>query len=631
MLRRMRIGARVRLLVAVPLLGIAGLGAAGYLLVQRTGDDGARRHDIEQATQLRADISPASGSLLRAWAEANAIGVVLASDDLEAGEAAARVSDHLDRLESARAEFDDVMAQWSDPSDTAASNPLVLQGGPIGSAFFTAVDDGLVPALESGDTTAALAVVRGLDTLYAQQQDVLTDAVAWAEARIAANRRSLDDDTEQTLLTLGIAAAGVLVLSVLLTTLVRRSIVRPAVALTEQVRTAARQSLPVLADRLQHEEDDAEEITLPAVDVKGRGELAALAAAVNELQSGALGVVAEQAAARRALAGNLVHVARRFQALVARTLGFVSSLEQSERDPRTLDNLFRIDHLTTRMRRTAQSLLVLADSEPGHHPTPPVAVGDVVRAALSEVEQFGSVELADVGDALVKGVVAGDVALLLAELLENATSFSPPNSPVTVVGRAVPAGHQLAVFDHGIGLSDEGLVAANARLADASALEHDTSPHLGFKVVARLAARHGITVTLTGTPGGAGVTAIVSLPDSLLEGGESPVDATEPLSAVDGLDIAETVVPAPDVPVSATPAPETPAPETPAPDHGAPTLPSLPTLPTRVPGAQLSSLGVAPPSDEVAAEHRAPAEVRDSLAGLQRGTERARSEQGDES
>ena len=123
--------------------------------------------------------------------------------------------------------------------------------------------------------------------------------------------------------------------------------------------------------------------------------LAALASAVNELQSGALGLVAEQAAARRALSGNLEHVARRNQALVARALGFISSLEESERDPRALDNLFRIDHLTTRMRRTTQSLLVLADVPPDHHPTAPMEIGDVVRAALSEVEQFGAVELAD--------------------------------------------------------------------------------------------------------------------------------------------------------------------------------------------------------------------------------------------
>ena len=117
-----------------------------------------------------------------------------------------------------------------------------------------------------------------------------------------------------------------------------------------------------------------------------------------------------------------------------------------------LDNLFRIDHLTTRMRRNAQSLLVLAGAEPTRRWAPPVPIGDVVRAALSEVENYGQVELADVGDVAVLGAVAGEVSHLLAELLENATSFSPPNSSVTVVGRAVPDGHQLAIFDYGLGM-----------------------------------------------------------------------------------------------------------------------------------------------------------------------------------
>ena len=320
---------------------------------------------------------------------------------------------------------------------------------PIATAFFGVIDDDLVPAIEAGDTEVALAAIRSLDTLHLQYREVLASTADWAEARIAANRAAIDDDRSRTLMELAIAAGALALLTVLLAALLRRSVVRPTAALTAQVRAAAQQSMPVLAERLHHDEDDSTEITLPAVDVRGPGEIAALASAVNELQSGALGLVAEQAAARRALSGNLEHVARRNQALVARALGFISSLEESERDPRALDNLFRIDHLTTRMRRTTQSLLVLADVPPDHHPTAPMEIGDVVRAALSEVEQFGAVELADTGDVLVKGAVAGDVALLLAELLENATSFSPPNSPVTVVGRSVPGGHQIAVFDHG--------------------------------------------------------------------------------------------------------------------------------------------------------------------------------------
>ena len=227
-------------------------------------------------------------------------------------------------------------------------------------------------------------------------------------------------------------------------------------------------------------------------------------------------LAAEQAVARRIVSENLVSIARRNQNLLGRTLGFISTLEQGERNPETLDNLFRLDHLTTRMRRNAQSLLVLAGAEPTRLWAPVVAIGDVVRAALSEVENYGQVELADLGDIGVHGQVASEVAHLLAELLENATSFSPPTSAVTVVGRAVPDGHQLAIFDYGLGMTADELADANRRLNQVSSFDRESNKMLGFQVVARLAARHDIKVMLTTTPGGNGVTAIVRLPKAIL-------------------------------------------------------------------------------------------------------------------
>jgi hypothetical protein len=235
---------------------------------------------------------------------------------------------------------------------------------------------------------------------------------------------------------------------------------------------------------------------------------------------------------------NLVNIARRNQNLLGRTLGFISTLEQGERDPEVLDNLFRIDHLTTRMRRNAQSLLVLAGAEPTRRWAPPVPIGDVVRAALSEVENYGQVELADVGDIAVQGAIAGEISHLLAELLENSTSFSPPNTQVTVVGRAVPDGHQLAIFDYGLGMSTEDLADANRRLNEVASFDRESNRMLGFQVVSRLAARHDIKVMLTTTPGGTGVTAIVRLPKSVLEVAES----TDPETPVGDLPMASALL-----------------------------------------------------------------------------------------
>ncbi|MEI8240992.1 MAG: ATP-binding protein, partial [Actinomycetota bacterium] len=380
----------------------------------------------------------------------------------------------------------------------------------------------------------------------------------------------------------------------------------------------------------------------------------------TSVQDTAIDLAAEQALARRTVSENLVNIARRSQTLLGRTLGFISTLEQSERDPEALDNLFRIDHLTTRMRRNAQSLLVLAGAEPTRLWAPPVPIGDVVRAALSEVENYGQVELADLGDVTVHGSVSGDVAHLLAELLENATSFSPPSSPVTVVGRAVPDGHQLAIFDYGIGMTAAEFDDANHRLNQVSSFDRENNKMLGFQVVARLAARHGVKVMLTTTPGGTGVTAIIRLPRPLLDAGTAPVDTVPAidLPAAGQQFTAPLVVsepaPVPTVsftPVSAefsgSPAPE-PAMATPfAPLQSPPPLQSLQPLasatasapahdtleqpittpaapsglPKRVRGAQLPEMGA---STIDTGTVRAADEVRDTLASLQRGLDLGR-------
>jgi signal transduction histidine kinase len=306
---------------------------------------------------------------------------------------------------------------------------------------------------------------------------------------------------------------------------VRRSIVGPIRRLAAQAKSVATKDLPEVVQTVQDLPADAPVPHLANFDVGTRDELAELGASFNSVQDAAVDLAAEQAMARRIVSENLVNIARRNQNLLGRTLGFISTLEHGERDPEALDNLFRLDHLTTRMRRNAQSLLVLAGAEPTRLWAPPVAIGDVVRAALSEVENYGQVELADLGDIGVQGQVASEVAHLLAELLENATSFSPPTSAVTVVGRAVPDGHQLAIFDYGLGMTADELADANRRLNQVSSFDRESNKMLGFQVVARLAARHDIKVMLTTTPGGSGVTAIVRLPKAILEVVAAPGNA----------------------------------------------------------------------------------------------------------
>jgi signal transduction histidine kinase len=293
----------------------------------------------------------------------------------------------------------------------------------------------------------------------------------------------------------------------------------------------------------------------------------------------------------------MVDIARRNQALLGRTLGYISDLERDERDTSNLEHLFRLDHLATRMRRNAQSLLVLSGTEPSRQQSEPVPMGDVVRAALSEIEHYTQVDVGDVGSVRVLGTAAADLSHLLAELLENATTFSPPTTPVTVIGRAVADGHQLAVYDQGIGMTAEEIVAANALLSSPSSPVTGHGRRLGFQVVARLAERHGIRVSLAATPGGSGLTVIVRIPAELIE------------REVGALTYQPFERRVPTLPLTPNPI-----------DVSAPVVP----LVKRVPGASV-------PTTESAALPRlpdrpTPDQIRSSLSGLQRGVALARDE-----
>ena len=228
-------------------------------------------------------------------------------------------------------------------------------------------------------------------------------------------------------------------------------------------------------------------------------------------------VLAEEHAARRASVSALfVNLARRNQSLLDRQLALIDDLEQSERDPDALAELFKLDHLATRIRRNAESLLVLSGEEPARRWGAPVALAEVARAAVAEVEDFNRAEIAVDESVAVSGRVVADLAHLLAELVENATTFSPPAKPVHIKGRRTSDGRCLmTVEDRGIGMAGPEVAAVNARLAAPPETDVELDRRLGFRVVGRLAARYGMRVALAETSGG-GVTAIVEIPAELV-------------------------------------------------------------------------------------------------------------------
>jgi signal transduction histidine kinase len=340
---------------------------------------------------------------------------------------------------------------------------------------------------------------------------------------------------------LAVVAVGV---AVGVTWLVSRSITRPLRSLTGQATAMADHRLPeAVLDIL--DTPLGEDVEVPEVDpvaVHTRDEVSDVADALNTVQDSALDLAVEQAVLRRNIADSFVNLGRRNQNLLGRQLDFITELETNETNPDTLSNLFRLDHLATRMRRNAESLLVLAGVEPPRKWAAPVRLTDVIRAALGEVEDYQRVTVRGVEPATIVGAAAADLAHLLAELIENALVFSPPDQTVDIRGRNRHDGYTLAVIDSGLGMPPADMEAANRRLAGDESFTIAPSKYLGHYVAGNLAARHGITVHLDNSPGN-GVTAAIGLPASLLTT-DSPVEDQPPVRASQS---ADALPPAPDL------------------------------------------------------------------------------------
>ncbi|MCU1455374.1 MAG: periplasmic sensor signal transduction histidine kinase, partial [Acidimicrobiales bacterium] len=327
--------------------------------------------------------------------------------------------------------------------------------------------------------------------------------------------------TSQKAANLYLSAAGLgILLAAAASVVFGRRITQPLQRLTRAAEQLSDDQMPRLVEALRNpaEEDVAHLVSsMTPIAVSSNDELGALASAFNKVQQVAGDVATEQAALLRKGIGEMfVNLARRNQTLLDRQIEFIDELESQEEDPDQLENLFKLDHLATRMRRNAESLLVLAGAEPARKRGRPAPLADVVRAALGEVEEFARIDLLSFDEVAVASNAAMDVAHLLSELMENATNFSPPETRVEVVGHRTKAdGYVLSVSDKGIGMSTTQLTDFNQLLAHPPLVGLALTRSLGFIVIGRLAARFGITVRLMPSASG-GVTAVVSLPPGLI-------------------------------------------------------------------------------------------------------------------
>ncbi|KDN23538.1 sensor histidine kinase [Amycolatopsis rifamycinica] len=297
----------------------------------------------------------------------------------------------------------------------------------------------------------------------------------------------------------GAVVLAALALAVALMLVVARLMLRPLRILRKSALDVAYTRLPETVQAILDDPDPvgASKKAVQPVPVTSRDEIGEVARSFDIVHEQAVKMAAEQALLRENVNGIFVNLSRRSQRLVERQLGVIDRLEADEQDPDHLASLFELDHLATRLRRNGESLLVLSGAGLAKSVPKPVPAADVIGAAVSEIEQYARIEVGIVPDVAVQGLAIHDLVHVLAELLDNATYFSEPETKVIV--RAVVTRRKalaIQVTDHGVGMSEERLAEVNARLADPPDLDVSVTRRMGLYVVSRLAKRHGIEVRL---------------------------------------------------------------------------------------------------------------------------------------
>jgi signal transduction histidine kinase len=315
------------------------------------------------------------------------------------------------------------------------------------------------------------------------------------------------------------AAAGVLGFLAVLASLVisfrvGRGLVRDLNILRKEANESAGVRLPSVMRRLASGEQVDVETESPRLDYSP-DEMGQVGQALNTLQRAAVEAAVKQADMRRGVSEVFVNLARRNQVLLHRQLTLLDAMERRTEDSDELADLFRIDHLTTRMRRHAEGLVILSGAVASRQWRKPVQLMDVVRAAVAEVEDYERIEVRRLPRLAVDGSAVADLTHLIAELLENATVFSPPHTAVQVLGERVVNGFTLEIHDRGLGMTADAMLDANLRLAETPEFELSDTDRLGLFVVSRLAQRQGVRVSLQPSPYG-GTTAVVLIPGAVL-------------------------------------------------------------------------------------------------------------------
>ena len=413
-----------------------------------------------------------------------------------------------DNLESGI--FDD--ASGNPPTDAKTNKPLVVAG---------ATGLPLLQIINNQVTLPGIKTQAQLQNAWDQGMGAKLGAMEDTENLIAGNivtrATQLQQSAQQSALTYIIITVGVLLVVLLLAILVARSLVLPLRRLRAGALDIASAQLPERVRLLSENPESAASLEVAPINVASLDEIGQVARAFDQVHSEAVRLAGEQALLRSSFNAMFVNLSRRSQTLIERLARMIDNLEQNEDDPDRLGSLFSMDHLVTRMRRNSENLLLLAGHENPRKWSEAVPLADIARAATSEIEQYNRVTLNIPPGVSIIGQAVSDVVHLLAELIENATIFSPKDTNVQVAMQELSSGGVLIeIVDKGIGVSDARLADMNWRLDNPPTIDVSVSRHMGLFAVARLAERHRVRVRLRPAPP-QGLSSLVWLPDSVIE------------------------------------------------------------------------------------------------------------------
>ncbi|MGW1600840.1 sensor histidine kinase, partial [Streptomyces eurythermus] len=369
-----------------------------------------------------------------------------------------------------------------------------------------------VVAMDSGTPRGVTA--KSWDSAAATVLDELGTLDDQASDRYQARMRPVAVGVIAQAAVVGLLGLIALLVSIVLSIRIGRALIRDLRQLRLEAHEASGVRLPSVMRRLSAGEQVDVETEVPRLEYD-KNEIGEVGQALNTLQRAAVEAAVKQAELRAGVSEVFVNLARRSQVLLHKQLTLLDSMERRTEDTDELADLFRLDHLTTRMRRHAEGLVILSGAAPSRQWRRPVQLMDVVRAAVAEVEDYERIEVRRLPRVAVTGPAVADLTHLVAELLENATVFSPPHTAVQVVGERVANGFTLEIHDRGLGMTAEALLDANLRLAETPEFELSDTDRLGLFVVSRLAQRQNVRVSLQPSPYG-GTTAVVFIPDALL-------------------------------------------------------------------------------------------------------------------